>query len=262
MVVIDQDICIGCGLCVKDCVVESIAMEHEKATVKARCISCGHCVAICPQRAVSLPEYEMDDVEEYDKSTFNLSPEQFLHAVKFRRSVRDYQDKKVEPDKINRILNAGVYTETAVNSQGVKFVVVQNELEKFKKMAWEGWLSYAKRIDSPSPPREQIEKLYEIMKESPKRDRLFFNAPAVILVASQYALDGGLASANMEMMAVAEGLGMMFDGYLMRALMHNEEAVEWLGLKDYPIVSAMLMGYPAVTYRRTAPRKKGNVILM
>ena len=86
MIVIDKEKCIGCGLCAADCPAEKLAVENGKAVYTPECIQCGHCVAVCPRAAISIPEYDMADVEEYDRKTFTVDPAVFLRAVKFRRS--------------------------------------------------------------------------------------------------------------------------------------------------------------------------------
>ena len=103
MVIINEEKCIGCGLCAKDCPASRIRIQAGKAVWSGECIQCGHCVAVCPGKAVSIPEYDMDDVEEYDPETFKVQPENFLHAVKFRRSVRNFQDRKLEKKCFERI---------------------------------------------------------------------------------------------------------------------------------------------------------------
>lgn len=67
MVFIDQDKCIGCGACAADCVGSRIELIDGTAHIKGPCILCGHCVAICPVSAVSIPEYDMEDIETYRK---------------------------------------------------------------------------------------------------------------------------------------------------------------------------------------------------
>ena len=94
MVIIEKDLCIGCGKCVKDCVAHNIILKDGKAEPKRDCFLCGHCVAVCPRAAVSIPEYDMAEVEEYEKESFTMNPDTLLHAVKYRRSIRDYQNRK------------------------------------------------------------------------------------------------------------------------------------------------------------------------
>ena len=79
----------------------------------------------------------MEDVEEYDPETFRLSPETFHHAVKFRRSIRNFKEKPLEKEKLERIIDAGRYTATAKNAQASTFVVVQEKLAEFKTIFWE-----------------------------------------------------------------------------------------------------------------------------
>ena len=47
-----------------------------------------------------------------------------------------------------------------------------------------------------------------------KDDYLFRNAPVVAYITSDWPLDAGLAAQNMELMAVALGLGALYNGYL------------------------------------------------
>ena len=49
-----------------------------------------------------------------------------IEAIKARRSVRSYQDKPVEPDKLEQILEAARLAPSASNRQDWKFIVVQD----------------------------------------------------------------------------------------------------------------------------------------
>ena len=48
----------------------------------------------------------------------------FLKIVKLRYSVRDYKSKKVEPEKLEKILLAAHVASTAANLQPVRLIVV------------------------------------------------------------------------------------------------------------------------------------------
>ncbi len=68
MVQVDIEKCIGCGQCVKECFPGCIKLDNGKAEVDNKfCFKCGHCIAVCPKKAVSMDEYSMEDVKEYDR---------------------------------------------------------------------------------------------------------------------------------------------------------------------------------------------------
>ena len=136
MVVFDQDLCTGCEACIKDCPGSAIKLEDGKAQSCRACIQCGHCVAVCPVKAVSIPEYEMNEVEEYVEADFKVCPDQYLRAVKFRRSIRSFKEKNLEKEKLEHILDAGRYTATAKNMQACTFVLVQEQMEEFRQLLW------------------------------------------------------------------------------------------------------------------------------
>jgi len=53
---VDEDKCVGCGLCVDVCPVEAITLEAEKAKVdEDKCTECGQCVEECPNEAIKIP---------------------------------------------------------------------------------------------------------------------------------------------------------------------------------------------------------------
>lgn len=260
MIQINQETCIGCGACVKDCPGAALRLSDGKAEVMRDCIQCGHCVAICPVAAVSIPEYAMEEVETYDKDSFTVCPEQFLHAVKFRRSIRNYTDKPIEKEKFRRILDAGRYTPTAKNRQACRFVVIQDQLEEFKKLVWEEMPSILEALKLKAPEyAAAFTYFYRKYQKNPKDDTFFFNTTSFLVIASENPLDAGLAAANIENMAVAEGAGALYSGYMIAVIEASPVLKKWLGVPDVPVRCCMLMGYPAVKYKRTAPRKESQV---
>lgn len=52
---INEEKCIGCGVCRNVCVVEAIEIKEGKAVVDDKCIECGACIAQCPVDAISMP---------------------------------------------------------------------------------------------------------------------------------------------------------------------------------------------------------------
>jgi len=65
---VNQETCIGCGVCVERCQVDALSLEDEKVVLDVdRCIGCGLCVSTCPTDSLTLvrkPETEQPNVPE------------------------------------------------------------------------------------------------------------------------------------------------------------------------------------------------------
>lgn len=63
---LDDDACIGCGVCVDRCQMQAITMEEDQVSLNAdRCIGCGLCVSTCPSSALKLvrkPERKQKEI--------------------------------------------------------------------------------------------------------------------------------------------------------------------------------------------------------
>lgn len=271
MMIVDNEKCVGCGLCVKDCFVKDIKLVDNKAKIRnIACFKCGHCIAICPKGAVSTDEYKMEDVKEYNENEFKIESETLLNFIKFRRTTRKFKDKEVEAEKIAKIIEAGRFTQTATNSQNVSYIVVKDNIDQLKEMVLESLKlkgeEILKNLNEQTRPFKRYAqmwiKMYEEYKENPKlNDRLFFNAPALILVVSEHSVNATLASSNMELMTNALGLGTFFSGFFTLAAQGNQEIRNLLELEDNKeIVTCMIIGYPDVKYFRTVPRKDASIL--
>ena len=258
MVSIDQNKCIGCGLCLKDCFFGVLQLKEGKAEVTGECFNCGHCVSVCPANAVSIPEYPMEDVREYDDSC-KMDPENLLHFMQFRRSIRQFKKEPVPMKTMENILEAGRYTPTAANRQDVSYILIRDELETFKKIVWEG-LGERLAKGIPDPYAYRMQMFYDAYQKNPADDRLFCGADICMMVLSDAPVNGTLAMTSMELMAQAQGVGVLYSGFLQRIILDTPKAMEFLGLDGTKTLgTVMLFGMPDVTYRRTAPRKKATI---
>jgi nitroreductase/NAD-dependent dihydropyrimidine dehydrogenase PreA subunit len=270
MMIVDNEKCIGCGLCVKDCFPKDIQIVEGKAEIKnITCMKCGHCIAVCPKGAVSTDEYNMEDVKAYDETEFKIEPETLLNFIKFRRTTRQFQNKDIETEKILKIIEAGRFTQTGTNSQNVSYIVVKDNIDQLKEMALESLKTRGedilKNLNPQTVPFKRYAqmwiKMYNDYKENPTvNDRLFFNAPILVLAISDSPVNATLASSNMELMTNALELGTFFSGFFAMAVQGNETIRELLGLKDKEeVITCMVIGYPNVKYVRTVPRKAANI---
>lgn len=264
--------CIGCGLCVRDCLRNTIFIREGKAEIDVSgCIKCGHCIAVCPQDAVSLGSIEnmqWDSGGSGPKRGSTPDPEVFLNFLKFRRSIRQYKKHEIEPEKMEAIIEAGRYSPTAGNRQKNRFIILKENIEQVRKAAIETLRHAAadesKYLGEREIYRKSWARMYDDYAEG-RRDGLFFNAPAVILIVSDennhYAeIDGGIAASRMELQANALGLGVCYIGFLNTAMEFDGRIKEMAGLKeDEKLAVAFVTGYADVEYQRPAPRKPANV---
>lgn len=271
MIKVNADECIGCGQCMQDCFPNDIELIDGKAQAKNKtCIKCGHCIAICPKKAIATDEYNMEEVKEYNKEAFSVGPEQLLNFIKFRRSVRQFRAKEVEKEKILQIIEAGRFTQTGSNMQDVSYVVVREGLQELKALVYETLKGMGEHmLAQPTTPQTKLLRryakmwvnMYQAFQENPhEKDRLFFNAPAIIVVTANSQVNGALASSNMELMTNALGLGTFFSGFFVRAAQQSKKIMDFLSLEgDKQIVTCMVIGYPNVRYYRTVPRKEAAI---
>ncbi|MBR0402559.1 MAG: 4Fe-4S dicluster domain-containing protein, partial [Lachnospiraceae bacterium] len=123
IITVDDLACVGCGACEADCPASNIKVQLTKASpVSQNCMMCGHCVAICPVGAVSIsgfPEKPVDvPAGEDGPAKTSVDPDALETALRFRRSVRRFSHTDVPKERIDRIIEAGRLTPTAVNAQG------------------------------------------------------------------------------------------------------------------------------------------------
>lgn len=259
MVIIDKERCIGCGRCAKDCLARAISLESGKAEIITNCFHCGHCVAICPQNAVRFEgaRYDMADVEPVGAG-FGIDGRTMLHAVKTRRSIRQFTPACPTRQQLETILEAGRFSPTGSNAQNVSYIVFTEKTAELNALA----MGEMRKL------RESEEAFYAVFPPPMSLDRvnfddddfLFKGAPALILTVSPSAVNASLAAAAMELEAAALGLGALYVGFFVRLAEKVSALREYLGLQEKDrVVTCLALGVPAVEYLRTPPRKKAHI---
>lgn len=241
---ISQDKCIGCGMCTRDCPAYNLELQNKKAVVKTQdCIMCGHCVAICPKAAVSISGFDEPPVE-IEKPVI-LEPDRLRDAIRTRRSIRQYKEKAVPPEVIEQIIEAGRLTPSGGNAQDVSYIVLQKEISHYERIA----VQFARKL------LPMVKLVSKTAKNAVIDDHFFFKkAPVAIVVVSKDKINASLAASNMELMAEAHGLGVLYSGFFARIANNSRKLRHLLNLTHAKAVTTLVLGYPNVNYRRTAQK--------
>ena len=141
-----------------------------------------------------------------------------LEILKQRHSVRKYQNRPVEPEKLEAIVDAARFAPTARNEQPWEFVIVTNP--------------------------ERCSQLGELTDYG----KFISEAPACIVVfcrnTKYYLEDGSAATTYIMLAATSLGLGSCWVAGDKKA--YAEQVREFLGVPDgYKLVALVPIGYPA-----------------
>lgn len=208
---INPSLCIGCGQCAKDCPTSNIQLKDKKAEIlEAECIMCGHCAAICPKKAVTISGYSEAAVEQ--ASSVRLDPQKVLEVIRFRRTIRQFQETEIPAEVISQILEAGRLTHTAENKQDVTYIVIDKEKASLEQQA----VKFFRRL-------KPVANLFSSMARRTVIDDhfFFFQAPVAIVIAAKEDINGALAAQNMEFVAEANGLGVLYSGFFTMVVNHS-----------------------------------------
>lgn len=167
-----------------------------------------------------------------------------LDIEKMRYTVRSYSDKKLEQEKLDKILEAGRWAPTAVNYQPQRIMVLDNEetLLKVKDFTTFGY-------------KEEYAKLTkECVNEEKTKMSYHYNAQTAFLVcydkevcwkhpengASSGEIDATIVTTHMMLEAAAIGVGSSWISYF-----DKEKAKKLLDLPENiePVI-ILLLGYP------------------
>ena len=186
-----------------------------------------------------------------------------LEAIMTRRSTRSYSANAVEPDKLQKIIEAGRYAPSGGNNQTNHFLVVQKP-EVLKKLAELAESAFAKMEITP----ETYSSLKSSIMLSKKGGYVFhYNAPVLIIVANQKnygnnLADSAVAVENMMLAANDLDLGSCWINQL-HWLTEDEKILAYLrelGLTENErVYASMVVGY-ANSLNRTPLKRKGNEV--
>jgi len=188
----------------------------------------------------------------------------FFELVKKRRSVRSFLPQKVEKEKIEKIIEAGLWAPSGTNLQAWKIGVIESEcvLKDLKKMTEESFQIYT---------RLKIERLFggisSIIDSSRSFSATLGGAKTVLAVFSEKMGDEhermiafqsvSAVIQNIQLAVVELGLSSCWMSDVMKK---GSEITKLLGLDplEYELAALVPIGY-SEKYPKLIPRKKERV---
>lgn len=263
--------CVGCGLCVRVCSYRTgnIRLSREGVSFLSEdCFLCGHCMAVCPGNAIENTVWDAGESTERGDAGLPTARE-LDFAIRFRRSLRLFTRQLPSEEALQQVIRAGRYAPSGGNRQKIRYIILQRWLEEFRARVvsgFEAMLRDGTLLEVLNGDESYLEKWREIIAEDRQgcrvHDRFLFHGNTVLLLVGPEActLEAGMASQNMDLMANALGLGCCYVGFIRKAAACLPDIPAFLGLEQGErVLNAMVIGYPAVGWQRTAVRKQARV---
>jgi len=167
----------------------------------------------------------------------------FQELLEKRRSVRDFEDKKVPIELIKEIVSDATRAPNAGNMQLWRFIVV-NDKDYIGKISDANIKGFLADLDAnPNSPWKGYEAQFR--KEG---FNVFFNAPCLVYIVGTAKMqtivqDCALAGAYFMLSAATRGLGTCW--VAQGAFIQDKEILDDLGIpENYRIVAPIIVGYP------------------
>ncbi|HBI14574.1 MAG TPA: nitroreductase [Desulfobulbaceae bacterium] len=264
---VNQELCIQCGECVRDCPYAVIEMSGGFPAIavgrEERCIRCQHCLAVCSTGALSILG---KDPARSIRLAGNLpTAAQMETLIMGRRSVRWYAPEPVESAAIAHLLDVVAHGPTGVNNRQLLFTVIEDQ-DTMRALRQETLVGIRRAVQEKSlpPGLEFYEAILRAWETG--RDIIFRGAPHLLAVSTPRGgpspeQDTMIALSYFELLACSNGLGTLWDGLAKWALTAIlPDMPKKLGIPEtHALGYIMLFGKPAVQYYRTVQRGEPQV---
>jgi len=290
---IDAEACIGCGECVEVCKDFSLVIRDDKAEISDSpafgCIGCGHCMAICPTGAIRITGRAIspEDLFELPSAGSAADYGQLISLLKRRRSIREFADRAVEPEVIQKILDAAMTAPMGLPPSDVNVLVLDN-LVKTRRFAAD-FCDYLEKIRWFVSPwflalmrpfwgkandemfREFIKPMFDVFIGQMKKgiNVVTYDAPlAIYFYGSPYTdpADPIVAATTAMYAGESLGLGTCMLGAVHPLIQNGAKARRFRekhGIK-YPSREGLIVifGYPSVKYKKGIRRTFASATFM
>ena len=189
-----------------------------------------------------------------------------MQTILHRRAIRRFDERQIDEELLQQILQAGLYAPSAGGKQGVIFAVCQDKevnerLGKIKRANSNPHMATAKNYVSKEQPS---------IADDPKLINAFYDAPTVITMFAPknflFSVDDcAVAAENMMLAADSLGIGSCYigQGWTAFADSYGQEILrKWEIRTDYYAVMQLLLGYPRENDKHPVakPRRNGRIL--
>ena len=185
-----------------------------------------------------------------------------MQTILHRRAIRRFDERQIDEELLQQILQAGLYAPSAGGKQGVIFAVCQDKevnerLGKIKRANSNPHMATAKNYVSKEQPS---------IADDPKLINAFYDAPTVITMFAPknflFSVDDcAVAAENMMLAADSLGIGSCYigQGWTAFADSYGKEILrKWEIRTDYYAVMQLLLGYPKAGDKHPAGKARKN----
>lgn len=284
----NRDTCLKCGICGEVCPNKIICKNSEGMTViedrLQLCFKCGQCMSVCPVSAISISglSYEEDFCAILEKGEYEKN---FFDMILSRRSVRNFKDKPVPKEMLERIIDSLSYAPIAFPPVKTEVIVVQNpndikralpyfiELYDYLYQTFQNPIKrfFIKKNVGDKKYKQMQNHLMPLLKvrlpglKNGTEDTITRNAPAMLLFhtdkkGEDINVDIYIAATYCIIAAHAMGLGGTVMDIIPPAINKKKELREIFGVPDdHEVITSVILGFPKYDYHKGIIRRLKSV---
>lgn len=281
LITIDHDRCNACGLCVGVCKDFSLIIENGTLRVSDHpafgCIGCGHCTAVCPRNAIMVTGRTIKESDYQPVKPHGVSEEALYNLLLNRRSIRDFLDKPVPGELVDKVLDMASTAPMGIPPSDVgvlmfdgKEKVRQFSFDFMSELANMQWIVnplvlqlmrlFMKKVDY-SMMKEFVRPLILLMVNARKENKnyLLYDAPLAMMFYGKTMSDPAdpyIAATYATIAAEASDLGSCMIGSIGPFLKYTRKSFK----QKYKMTPVMhhaifvIMGYPRYKFFKTVKR--------